>query len=161
MLKNWFARSALIVCLLCSSAFTCSLADLLQQTVSTAPATNSAQSDLNAQIQAVIDANLEASRTEDIAAYMLTIHPDSPAYSMTESTLVSVFATYDLDYSVVLSDVTLLDNGDASVPFVLTTKRVGGAAFRDNEVTGVFVLRLDGAAWKVYSQGIQNVRYLT
>ena len=54
----------------------------------------------------------------------------------------------------------LLDNGDASIPFVLTTRRQSGAAFQDNEITGNFIMRLDGSQWKLYNQEILKTRYL-
>jgi murein L,D-transpeptidase YcbB/YkuD len=161
MFKNPLMRFVLIVCFLASTAFTCSLTGLVQQLYG-APAmtTEAPTDDLTTAIQSVINREIEAAQTEQLADYMATIHPQSPSYAATESTLKTIFAQYDLDYSVTLGEATLLDNGDATIPFVLTTRKISGAAFRDNEVTGNFILRLDGTQWKVYNQEIQNIRYL-
>ena len=53
-----------------------------------------------------------------------------------------------------------MDNGDARAEFVLTTTKLRGPEFRNNEVTGVFFMRLDDGVWKFFNQEITNIRYL-
>jgi hypothetical protein len=49
------------------------------------------------------------------------------------------------------------------VAFVLTTRKVRGPAFRENQVIGVVTLKKDkddGDKWKIYSQTTDDVIYL-
>jgi hypothetical protein len=48
----------------------------------------------------------------------------------------------------------------ATVAFVLTTRKINGPAFRNNRVTGTMYLRKVGSAWKIYDQKVSNVEYL-
>ena len=107
-----------------------------------------------------IYANLEASTQEDVEAYMATLHPDSPAYATTEQLMQQVFDTYDLSYEIADLVVLSVEDDEARVSFVLTTRKISGPEFRDNEITGVFILRQDGDVWKIYSQEISNIKYL-
>jgi len=111
-------------------------------------------------VTSVIYANMLASNTEDLAGYMATIHPSSPAYSATETGIQQAFTDYDLSYQ--LLELTVLDQSsfEASVAFTLRTEKISGPAFSDNVVTGRWILRKDGGIWKIYNQEIDNVEYL-
>ena len=109
---------------------------------------------------AAIDENLAAANAEDIPRYMATIHPESPLYATTEDLLRQINQTYDLSYEVSDLEVLSLSSGEARVAFTLTTRLIDGLAFRDNRVTGVFILRRDNGQWKIYGQEIENIEYL-
>jgi len=118
--------------------------------------------DFEAAVRAALEENVRASEEEDLEAYMAGIHPDTPQelYDQTESLMVTIFENYDLEYSIEIGAITLMENGDARVEFVLTTTKLRGPEFRDNEVTGIFYLRLDDGMWKFVNQEITNIRYL-
>ncbi|MEO8393726.1 MAG: hypothetical protein ABI700_12115 [Chloroflexota bacterium] len=164
MIKSWFARFALIICLISSSAFSCSLANFaglfLPSNIEVTPTVEASQTNFNTAIHEVLHTEEQAFNHKNLDAYMATMHPDSPGYAGSEAFLQSSFVNYDLVLKVSLGDATLLDNGDASIPFVITTKKLHGGAFRDNEITGNFIMRLDGSQWKLYNQEILNIRYL-
>jgi hypothetical protein len=71
-----------------------------------------------------------------------------------------MYQTYDLWHTISGLEVTKLTNKEARVSFMLTTERIRGPAFRDNVVTGVFILRKDNGEWKLYDQTVDDVEYL-
>ncbi len=111
-------------------------------------------------ILAVIQANVDATRREDLAGYMATIHPQSPVYAETQAIIEMGFDLYELRYEVSGLEVLSQTATEARVAFVLVTTKISGPDFQDNEVTGVMILRLDGGQWKIYNQVIENIRYL-
>lgn len=115
-----------------------------------------------AAVRAALEENIRATEEEDIEAYLNTLHPDisKDIYAQTESTITILFNSYDIEYTIEIGDITLMDNGDARAEFVLTTRKLRGPAFRDNELTGVFYMRLDDGVWKFINQEISNIRYL-
>ncbi len=66
------------------------------------------------------------------------------------------------DFSSNVYNVKVLELSDekARVSFTLITKQVRGPAFRDNQVDGVWILRKDDGAWKLYDQEVNNITYL-
>lgn len=111
-------------------------------------------------VLAVIQAHVNASNREDLPGYMDTIHPQSELYAETRAMGDALFELYDLHFQVSGLEVLSRTETEARVSFVLTTTRVSGPDFQDNEVTGVMTLWLDGDQWKIYAQEISNVRYL-
>lgn len=113
----------------------------------------------NEVIEAVYQ-NLEAANTEDLEGYMDTIHPDSPYFASTRTTMQNIFATYDLSYDI--TDIELLEQTDteARVRFTLVTERITGPEFNDNIVNGVFNMRIDNGVWKIYDQTLDEVEYI-
>lgn len=118
--------------------------------------------DFEAGVRDALEENVRASQEEDLDAYMAGIHPDVSAelYNQTESLMTTIFDNYDLEYTLEIGAITLMDNGDARAEFVLTTTKLRGPEFRNNEVTGVFFMRLDDDVWKFFNQEITNIRYL-
>ena len=107
----------------------------------------------------VLYMNARAANSEDIGAYMATIHSKSPLYRQTESALREVFSQYDLSYWFYDLQVTKLTSTEARVHFSLSTTRIRGPAFRDNIVTGTMILRLEDGIWKIYNQEVENIQY--
>ena len=109
---------------------------------------------------AVIYENIRASNAEDMQAYMATIHPDSKAYATTKEMLGTIFENYDLSYKV--SGIRVVENNSREVHLylVLVTRKINGPAFRDNQVSGIMILRKDGDVWKIYDQKVENIQYL-
>lgn len=115
---------------------------------------------LEHEITAVIYRNIAAANNEDLDAYMDTIHPESLFYNSTRRTISWMFKTYDLDYQ--LSGVELEGQTDqeARVAFVIFTRKLRGPDFRNNQLTGVFILQPYAGLWKIYDQEITNIEYI-
>jgi hypothetical protein len=111
-------------------------------------------------VTGVVFSNIQAVNAENINAYMATIHPDSPGYDQTEQTLPVAFGQFDLSYRITGVQVLEQDSREAVVAFVLTTRKIRGPEFRDNVVTGQFILRKHDGVWKIYDQEIENIEYL-
>ena len=71
-----------------------------------------------------------------------------------------MYASYDLDTRVSGVELLKTSGDEARVSFVLVTRKVRGPAFRDNRIEGVFILRKEGGAWKLYDQEIDEIEYL-
>ncbi|NTW99594.1 MAG: hypothetical protein HGB35_06655 [Geobacteraceae bacterium] len=143
----------LILCILCGLGYPLIRAPLTGLTASRATPTP-------VNYAAVLYENIRASNSEDIQAYMTTIHPRSPAYATTQEMLKKLNATYDLSYKV--SGVTVMqeNNREVRLSFVLVTRKIRGPSFRNNQINGVMILRKDGEVWKIYNQEINNIQYL-
>jgi flagellar basal body-associated protein FliL len=107
----------------------------------------------------VIQENMRAANAEDIDAYMATIYPRTLVLAVTESTLKDLNERFDLSYRATNLQILEQDGKEARVSFVLTTKKIRGPAFRNNQATGVFILRKHEGRWKIYDQEIENVEY--
>ncbi len=60
----------------------------------------SSSNTVDKEIMALINENLRAAQHEDLKAYMVTIHPKTPAYALTESGMKYLFNTFDLSYEL-------------------------------------------------------------
>jgi hypothetical protein len=140
----------IVVCALCVGSIL-----LIDPTIIQPDPTPSAE-----EITNVIYENIRASNNENLAAYMATIHTNSPYYDTTEEMLQTVFGDYDLSYFVSYVEVIELSNREAVVSFVLTTRRIRGGPFSDNRVTGEWTLRPEDGVWKIYDQKVSDVEYL-
>ena len=143
----------LFMCFLCVLGFTLLREPLMGMTASR-PTPNPAD------YAAVIYENIRASNAEDMQAYMATIHPDSPAYATTAEMLGQIFENFDLSYKVSGVKVVEENSREVQLSFVLVTRKINGPAFRDNQVSGVMILRKDGDVWKIYDQKVDSIQYL-
>lgn len=107
----------------------------------------------------VLYMNARAANEENVEAYMATIHPESPSYGRTASTLRDMFAQYDLEFWFYDLSVTNRKPTEAKIHFSLRTTKIRGPAFRNNIVTGTMILRLDNGVWKIYDQDVDGVQY--
>jgi hypothetical protein len=151
---NWIILGAILfgVCLLAVLG----IAVFSPGTLSPGPALPTPTSD---ELFQVLYANARAANSEDLATYMIQIHPRSPGRAQTEEGLMQVFANYDLDFRFSGLELQSLTDKEAKIHFVLTTKKISGGEFRDNSVTGVMILRPDEGVWKIYNQQVEDVKY--
>lgn len=112
------------------------------------------------QIFAVLHENIDAMNNRSISRYMATVHPDSAAYSMTEDALRESFATFQLQSSIGELEVVKQTSTLIEVSFVITTRKISGPAFRNNQVYGIMTLKKDGDTWKIYKQKTDEVIYI-
>jgi hypothetical protein len=108
----------------------------------------------------VVYENIAAHNAEDIERYMATLHSQAPNYDQTRSTLQEIYRDYDLHHT--LAGVELIESSRtrAEISFTLTTRRISGPSFRDNRVTGVFILRKEDGRWKLLDQRVDEIDYL-
>lgn len=133
---------------------------LLPGVVLTQQAASAAEGPPIQEVTSVIFENIRASNVEDPELYMATIHSESPGYQQTMDMLASMFETYDLSYQISDLSITSQKDNEAVVAFVLTTRKLQGPEFRDNEVSGEMILRLDEGEWKIFNQTVDEVEYL-
>ncbi|MFP4441009.1 MAG: hypothetical protein ACLFVO_27555 [Chloroflexaceae bacterium] len=108
---------------------------------------------------AVIYRNIAAANAEDMDAYMATIHPESPFYNSTERTIYWMFQNYDLDYHLSAVDLESQSDQEVRIAFKLFTRKLRGPEFRNNEITGVFILQPYNGTWKIYDQNVLDIEY--
>lgn len=114
-----------------------------------------------AAIRACIEKNIQATQDEDIDAYWETCKPASPLVKkQTKATLDIVFATYDL--SVTLDSYKLISiDGDAAVVEIkMTTKKIRGPEFKDNQIKQRSALKKIDGKWYIVSSEILSVDLL-
>lgn len=101
--------------------------------------------------ESLIKANVEYMNKEDLEGVMSTIHPESPSYASTESMAKLIFDRYDLKYEIESIKVLEENDKEAKVQFTQVTRKINGPEFKDNRVTGIHLLKMDGESWKIYS----------
>jgi DNA-binding helix-hairpin-helix protein with protein kinase domain len=104
--------------------------------------------------------SIYTTQTEDIEAYMATIHPDSALYDSTRQLATQLFEQYDV--SVEGRDIAIVKvtQYGAEVAFTLITRKIRGPEFADNIISGVFILKQDGDVWKIENQRITATEFI-
>ena len=108
----------------------------------------------------MVHENIAAHNAESIDRYIATMHSRSPGYKDLESALSEMYSTYDLSAKITNVAVLKSSNTRAEVSFILTTRKLRGPAFRDNRITGVFILRKEDGKWRLYDQKVEDIEYL-
>lgn len=110
-------------------------------------------------IQLIKD-NLAFAQSEDLGAYLSTIHRSSPVKNQTRASLQQLFDTYDLHYTIDSIEVTSLAENEAFVRVIQTTFKVNGPQFRNNRIEVTNELRRQDGDWKLYDSKINKIDYL-
>ena len=118
--------------------------------------------ELAAGLQKTFDENLAATRKEDVAAVMATVHADSPGYAMNEKMQKQLFSRYNLNYEVVSFRYLGRDGRYAFARVKQRTTKVTGPAFRDNELDSLQVFRKDEKTgrWKFWTSANLEITFL-
>lgn len=116
-------------------------------------------SPLAKELRAVIDANLDASNSRDLDAYMASIHPKSMGYAVTRKQMGDLNKKYELSYKVTKFAFVGLDGDYAICRVRQETKRKAGPEFRDNEIDTLQVFRKDNDAWKIWTSAALEVKF--
>ncbi len=114
----------------------------------------------NTDITDVLRRNVQAANDEDVSTYMATMHPHSPVYASTETTMRQLIAVYYLSIQMESATVVESSADETSVSVVLVTRLVSGPTFRDNRVTATMILRRYDGEWRLYDQVINDIKYL-
>jgi len=164
--QNWLKRPLFFGLLLILTTFVVVAASLNLTDVSLASFNNPASSaELNLtpeETSAVVDVvyeNIAAANSENIDRYMATIHSQSSFYETTRQELETLYQDYDL--TAVINGVQIIryTTAEARVHFVLETRKRSGPDFRDNRITGYFILRPENGQWRLYDQVVDKIVY--
>ena len=131
----------------------------LLMTLMLAVPTQAAERPTDAEINALVKANMEATQAADLDALLSTIHPDSLARPNMARALESLKA-YKLRFQAPSARFITMSGEFALVRVVQQTIRVEGPDFFDNEIDGIWALKLDGAKWKYWTQMSLKTRSL-
>jgi hypothetical protein len=108
-----------------------------------------------------VRANLEAMKARDAEALAATVHPHSPNFEETKATAQRQAARYTLLYDLKSAEFDSVKGGEIRVRFVQETRKVlGPDDLKDNRVTGLHILRRDGAQWKLWETRVLHVEEL-
>lgn len=103
-------------------------------------------------IMELLRSNIEAAESEDLNAFMHTVHPESPAFDSTRRLMKKTFDKYDLSYQLVEANVEELSQDVARVSFTqITRKESGPEGVKDNQVKGEHILKKSDGKWKIYN----------
>jgi len=101
---------------------------------------------------ASVRANTEAMNRADLEGAMAAIHPKSPSYDRSRAQTETILEQFKLACTLEDAKVEKSTAEGILVRFVLVTRKVSGDEdFPDNRVTGLHLLKRDGAAWKIWS----------
>jgi hypothetical protein len=114
----------------------------------------------DAEVKAVVAENLKATQASDLDAIRATIHPDSIAQN-TIGQAAAALSAYKLKYEAVSVGFIGMVDDYALIRVVQRTTRVAGPDFLDNEIDGIWALRLDGTKWKYWTQMALKLRPLS
>ena len=118
------------------------------------------QSD-EAAIRACTEKNIKATQDEDLAAYWETCKPASPLVKrQTKTALSIVFATYDLSVTLDSYKLISIDGNNAVVEIEMTTKKIRGPEFKDNQIKQRNNLKKIDGKWYIVSSEILSVNLL-
>ena len=99
--------------------------------------------------------NVRLLQEKNIGEMMATIHPQSPAFAPTRTSITELLKEFDLTCELTLLKVEGARKGDVRVRFEqITQRKKGGVAEPRTKLSGVHVLRKEGEAWKIFDTEI-------
>ncbi|MBR5711766.1 MAG: hypothetical protein IKX40_13495 [Thermoguttaceae bacterium] len=114
-----------------------------------------------AAVRACIEKNLKASQDEDIDTYWETCKPTSALVKkQTEAVMKVVFEKYDLSYKLDSYKLISIDGNTAVVEIEMTTKKIRGPEFKDNQIKQRNNLKKIDGKWYIVSSEILSVNLL-
>lgn len=116
--------------------------------------------DTDEEITKVLYKNISAAENENLEQYMNTIDTDSPIYDKTKNIVIKLFTTYELKYDLKKVVVLNKSSDEARVGFIQKTTKLNGPAFRNNEISGVHILKKIDGKWKIYNTETNDIKYL-
>lgn len=118
------------------------------------------QSD-EAAIRACIEKNIQATQNEDLDAFWETCKLDNAQFrKQTEFIMNFLFETYDLSYKIDSYKLISNDGKTAAVEVVMTTKKIRGPEFQDNQSKAKHTLKKIDGKWYIVGSNILDVVYL-
>lgn len=117
--------------------------------------------DEEAAIRACIEKNIQATQDEDFDALWETVKPaNAQVKKQTEAVMKMLFETYDLSYKIISYKLISFDGDSATVEVVMTTKKIRGPEFKDNQTKCHHNLKKIDGKWYLVSSKLLNVKNL-
>ncbi|MBQ2622075.1 MAG: hypothetical protein IJF84_12110 [Thermoguttaceae bacterium] len=117
--------------------------------------------DEEAAIRACVEKNIQATQDEDFDAFWETCKPTSALVKkQTEAVMKILFKTYDLSYKLDSFKLTSYNGDSATVEIVLTTKKIRGPEFKNNQSKSEHYLKKIDGKWYIDNSKPLNVKYL-
>jgi len=107
------------------------------------------------QIRALIDAQLAALDHNDLAGYMATLDPASPAYANTEKEVKNLFATFPTKSKALSFDFVTSSSYEVQVRVVQETHRVE-PGYKGKRMTMIHIMRKTDGVWKMYGSQLEK-----
>lgn len=102
--------------------------------------------------------NVRLLQEKKIDEMMETIHPQSPSFAGTRTEVADLVRDYDLKCELASLDVIGARSNVIRVRFEqITERKKGDVAELKTRLTGVHVLKKDGAVWKIFDTEIIGV----
>jgi len=108
----------------------------------------------------VLYTSVDAADRGDLAAYLATLHPESPGYAASEVAARKLFESYDISFELRNEYVLSRDDQEARVSYSLIQRGTAGAWYRNNWAETVATFRKYHGHWRLYSQELRSVTYL-
>jgi hypothetical protein len=102
------------------------------------------------EIISVIKENLAATQAEDKERVLKTVHKDSPQLRSTKQGMDYVFDHFDLEYNLEKAEVIAVNQDEARVYYVQTTRARSGQGFQPMRAAGIHILKKENGKWKIF-----------
>lgn len=110
-------------------------------------------------IQYVMDKNLAAYNSKDVAATMATIDSRSPDYDTTKAAIEQQFKdNLDVNATLVSFDYIGHDDEFAVARAKVKSTSKPGSGFADNTIDAIFLFHQENGTWKLWSEQILAVQ---
>lgn len=116
--------------------------------------------DIEAAVQATLRQNFNAANEEDVVGYLLTVHFDSPVYSVTQTALQPQFRNYDLAFELLELRLLSLDGDYAIARGKQRVTKLDESDFQDNITEAIYIFRQEAGVWKLWQQSPLEVELL-
>lgn len=111
-------------------------------------------------VKQVLEQNLHASQQKNSDAYMATVHTQSLSWDITRQQIKGIFDNFDLSYHLDAFELVAQDDEYVYTKVWLTTKKIKGAAFKNNRLQALIVFKQERGEWKIWSQANMQITYL-
>jgi uncharacterized protein YpuA (DUF1002 family) len=102
------------------------------------------------EIISVIKENIAATQAEDKERVLKTVHKDSPQMRSTREGMDYVFNHFDMEYNLERAEVIAVNNEEARVYYVQTTRARSGSGFQPMRSAGIHILKKENGEWKIF-----------
>lgn len=111
---------------------------------------------VESELIAVIKENIAATEAKDKERVLKTIHKDCPQLKSTIQGMDYVFAHFDMKFDLEQIEVLEVNNEDARIYYIQTTRAVRGEGFAPTRASGIHHMKKEDGKWKIF-----KTEYLT
>jgi hypothetical protein len=108
------------------------------------------------ELQQMLAEQIRCQNEQDLQGVLRFIHKESFSYIPTQQLLMKLFATYQLQLSLLDRKLIAIDGDYAFLRFQLKSEKLDGPDFRDNIADSIVVFRRLNDQWKIWCQSPIN-----